>query len=160
MLVVSMVSGCGFSPLYGEENRAALLGNLAAIEISPIEQPLGVGLRSNIEENIGDAQEQQIVHYNLAIQLSDDRIPLIIDQASRDRRFDYVLIATYQLVAKTDGTVLDQDIVSAKTSYNIVENAEFSNLVAEEAAGKQAAREVSRSIVTGLSLFFDNATRN
>lgn len=159
LLAAVILGGCGFEPLYAERDRPgpAVSQELAAIDVARIDDPLGVELRNLILSNIASSAIDVPTRYQLAIQLSRDKIPLITEPDSQISRFDFVLTANYSLIAKETGTVLATGSVRSATSYNIVEAADFASLVAEQSAGKQAAREASREIVTRLSLYFDRA---
>ena len=154
------LGACGFEPLYAKNDQqdVAIAQELAAIDVARIDDPLGVELRNQILGNLAPANADIPSRYRLAIQLSRNKIPLITEEDSKISRFDFVLIATYELTAKESGAVLAGGTVSSATSYNIVEAADFASLVAEQSAGRQAAREASREIVTRISLYFDGAT--
>ncbi len=151
------LGACGFQPLYAERDQQdqAIAQHLAAIDVARIDDPLGVELRNQILGNLAPSSADIPSRYRLAIQLSHNKIPLITEEDSKISRFDFVLTARYELTAKDTGTVLADGSVSSATSYNIVEAADFASLVAEQSAGKQAAREASREIVTRISLYFD-----
>jgi len=160
VLLVLVVGGCGFQPLYADrgEQDAEIAQELAAIDVAPIDDPLGVELRNQILGNLAPSSNDIPSRYRLAIQLSRNKIPLITEEDSQISRFDLVLTVSYELTAKETGTVLAGGSVTSATSYNIVEAADFASLVAEQSAGKQAAREASREIVTRISLYFDRPT--
>ena len=159
-VLAGALSGCGFEPMYAERDRAgpAIAQELAAIDVARIDNPLGAELRTQILGNLAPAGAMASTRYQLAIQLSSSKIPRITEQDSRISRFDFVLTANYSLTDKESGATLDEGSVRSATSYNIVEAADFASLVAEQSAGKQAAREASREIVTRLSLYFDRAS--
>lgn len=155
-----VVGGCGFEPLYAERDQGgpAISEELAAISVAPINDPFGVELRNQILGNLASPGADTPTRYQLAIQVTRSKIPLITEVDSQISRFDLVLTASFELTANATGTVLVDGTVRSATSYNIIEAADFASLVAEQSAGKQAAREASREIVTRLSLYFDRAT--
>ena len=159
MLLLGPMAACGFQPLYAERDQESPLiaDELAAIDVAPIDDPIGVELRNQILTNLAPPNSDIPTRYRLAIQVSRSKVPLITEEDSQISRFDLVLVASYQLVKKDTGAVLDGGSVRSATSYNIVEAADFASLVAEQSAGKQAAREASREIVTRISLYFDRA---
>ena len=155
LLALLLVAGCGFSPLYGERGDGPIADELGAVEVEPIDHELGVVMRNRVRDNLARHNADEIVRYILVIQLSSDNIPLITERDSQIRRFDYALTATYQLIAISDGAVLHNGSSRIVSSYNIIDSANLASLVAEQSAGQQAAKEISREIVTGLSLYFD-----
>ena len=155
LLAFLLVAGCGFSPLYGERSHGLIADELGMVEVAPIDHELGVVMRNRVRDNLTRHNVGEIVHYILVIQLSNDNIPLVTERDSQIRRFDYALTATYQLIAKSDGAVLHHGKSRILSSYNIIESADLASLVAEQSAGQQAAKEIGREIVTGLSLYFD-----
>ena len=157
VILAGMVGACGFEPLYGKRGQqdAAIAQELAAIDVARIDDPLGVEFRNQILTNLAPGRSDTPTRYQLAIQLSRSKVPLITERDSQISRFDFVLIANYELTSKETGAVLASGSVSSANSYNIIEAADFASLVAEQSAGKQAAREASREIVARISLYFD-----
>ena len=154
-LALLLVAGCGFSPLYGERGHGPLADELGTVEVAPIDHELGVIMRNRVRDNLARHDANAIVRYSLVIQLFSDNLPLITERNSQIRRFDYALTANYQLIAKSDGAVLHRGNSRIVSSYNIIDSADLASLVAEQSAGQQAAKEISREIVTGVSLYFD-----
>ena len=159
LLALLLVAGCGFSPLYGERGHGPIADELGTVAVAPIDHELGVVMRNRVRDNLARHDASEIVRYILVIQLSSDNIPSITERDSQIRRFDYALTATYQLKAKSDGAVLHRDSFRIVSSYNIIDSANLASLIAEQSAGRQAAKEISREIVTGLSLYFDRLAR-
>jgi len=155
LLALLLVAGCGFSPLYGERSHRSIADELGTVEVSSIDHELGVVMRNRVRDNLARHDADTIVRYILVIQLYGDSLPLITERDSQIRRFDYALTANYQLIAKSDGALLHKGNYRIVSSYNIIDTADLASLVAEQSAGQQAAKEISREIVTGVSLYFD-----
>jgi len=157
LLAVVLLAGCGFRPLYGGDGGREVARELALVEIAPIDHDLGVEFRERLRDEIAARKSDPPPAYDLAVELSTDNVPQVTERDALIRRFRLVLTAVYRLTAKSDGALLDQGTVRASASYNIIRAADFPSLVAEQDAGRQAARIASREIVNRLSLVFDRA---
>lgn len=152
--------GCGFSPLYGGERGAGLARDLAAVDVARIDAPYGVELRNHILDTMPLPSLAEKPRYRLAIELSTRKVALITARDARARRFDMIMLADFQLRATETGATVTRGTARAEVGYNILDEEDFANLIAERNAGRQAAREVSREIVSRLALYFDRAAKS
>ena len=151
------LAACGFEPLYGRQGGTWVAPELGAVEVAPIDDPLGPELALMLRKDLAPKRSDNVPRYRLVVQLSKGSIPLVTEKDSQVSRFDYFLAATYSLQPTAGEGTLDSGSVRTLTSYNIVQGADYAALVAEKSAGREAAREVSRKIVNRLALYFHKA---
>ena len=146
---------CGFRPLYGRHDGVEVSRALGQVDIAPIEHPdLGPALHDALAENLASRASDTEPRYQLAVELSSSRQAQVTAEDTLTRRFDLRVTARYSLSERGTGAALDEGSVSSTSSYNIIDAEPFATLVAEQSAGRQAAREVGREIVNRLALYF------
>ncbi len=160
-----VAAGCGFRPLYGER-ADSVRDRLAAIAINPIrdrvahEDRIGYEVYNQLRDNLNPRGVPATPLYSLAVQLTIDITPLIIERDTQIRRFDLNVRARYSLFDIATGGEMHSGAYRATASYNVVESAAFATRMAEEDAARKAAREVSRGIATALALYFERHGAN
>lgn len=155
------LAACGFEPLYGErgpDNRS-VAADLAAIKISPIANRLGLELYNHLRDRLGPGGEPARPRYLLVVDLRTDTNARVTARDSQIRRFDLRLRAEYTLVDAATNAPLDRGRSHVVAAFNVVESASFATRVAEQDAGRKAAREVSEQITTMLALYFERQRR-
>lgn len=151
--VLLVLTGCGFRPLYGYRDGARLTHDLAAIEINPIPERLGVVVYNHLRDSINPKGQSASPTYRLAVELQSASRGLVTEKDSQIRRFDLLLFANYELLDHKGGAVFFQGEARGVASYNVVEDANFATLAARQDAGERAAKLVSDQIVQSLGLF-------
>jgi LPS-assembly lipoprotein len=153
------LAACGFKPLYGPGGGAALEADLGRVEIKPMAGRLGVEMYNRLRDRIAPRGIAEAPDYSLSVALETNSVGLITEQNSRIRRFDLVVTARYNLVdAETDAVALTGEASSA-ASYNVLDNASFATLSAEQDAERQAARTVGDQIALEIATFLHRKRR-
>lgn len=158
-LALSLVSACGFRPLYGHREGSRLAAEMAAIEVGPIPERLGVVVHNLLRDGLTPAGVPARPDFRLSVELRTASRGLVTEKDSQVRRFDLLLFANYVLLDAAGGGVLYQGEARSVASYNVVEDANFATLAAQQDAGERAARVVSDQIIAALALYFDSARR-
>lgn len=154
-VATASAAACGFRPLYGRHDGVQVSQRLALVDIAPIDHPdLGPALHDALAENLAPTASDTGPRYRLAVQLSTSRQAQVTAEDTLTRRFDLLVTARYSLTERGTGASLDDGSVSSTASYNIIDSEPFATLVAEQSAGRQAARELGREIVNRLALYF------
>ena len=146
-------AGCGFRPLHGGVAGERVTAALGAIEVLPIDGPLGVEMRNRLLDLLVPAGAAP--RYELAVRIAISAYGQVTEKNTQIRRYLLRLDADYVLRAKADGRELAAGRVSTETSYNIVSGEDYSTLVAERNAAGEAARDAGREIALRLALWFD-----
>lgn len=166
------LGGCGFQPLYGENNalNAALeegetTGSVTN-ELSQIAVVIGVaddadgrgsGLvgfetRSQLIDLLG-ATAESTAKYDLRVRLTGIRRGLAVQSDASVTRFNYFLRGAYRLVDNTTGTTILTGESSSFSAYNVVDS-EFATVTARRDAEFRAARNIAEDLKLQLALFF------
>ncbi|WOI53226.1 LPS assembly lipoprotein LptE [Parvularcula sp. LCG005] len=146
------LAGCGFTPLYsveGDTSVAAAMRDVYLVELNGPAAPsqhLAEALRNALP---GDAQANG--RYQLAIDLRDQRRSVVVTVSAATRRYDYTLLATYNLIDGETGAKRRQSL-STTVSYGVVES-QYASLVGREDAERRAAIELARKIEFDIALY-------
>ena len=156
--VVSMLalSGCGFRPLYAvgttPEGMDTYFGQ---VFVEPIPGRQGVHLRNQLLDALTPSGTPSGAAYRLGIKLEDIKEGLAIQANTQITRYNYTLIAKYELRDAVSGEMLDRGTTRAIAAYNVV-NSQFGTQSAERDAQERAAREAGEEIRLQLGLYFEN----
>jgi LPS-assembly lipoprotein len=155
LVALVLLTACGFRPLYGEGDGRGerIRAELAAIEVSRLEERLGQILRGALIDELDPTGEGEPARYDLIVGLTRTSNALAIQLDATITRYDMVLRAPYALRRRADGAVLHRGTVRRVASYN-VRREPYATLVAEQDAERRAAREVAREIASLLALHF------
>lgn len=154
-LVILTLVGCGFRPMYGQNQTAkerGVLQSLKIVEVGPIADRTGQLLRNELLDRLpkSDAERQ----YLLRVRVSESTTTLIEELDTRITRVNLTLTAVSELIQKSDGTVLWRKHITGVASYNFLRDP-YSTLSAKENARQRAAEDIANSLVNHLSVFFD-----
>lgn len=161
-LTVTLLSGCGFSPMYGNhapttENPSSpsVAANLSQIDISIIPDREGQMLRNDLMDRFyrSGYPSNPIATLNIA-KVNQVRTELDLTKSSDATRAQLRVYATMTLVGR-DGSVLLQRDVQSVTSFNIL-GSEFATRVTENAARENAINELARQIELNLSIYYND----
>jgi LPS-assembly lipoprotein len=152
---LAALTACGFRPLYGQPDGRAVVGELAAIEISPLTGRLGVEIYNRLRDRLSPRGSPGDPRYLLAVSFETTRSGLVTERDSQISRFELGVNARYTLLDGRSGAPLSEGTARAVASYNVLEAETYATLVAEEDAGRKAAREVSEAIVGLIALHFE-----
>lgn len=154
-LITSAVAGCGFAPVYGERPASAPTQMaLDDVKVATIgNRLLGVEMRNNLIDRINPNGEPTSPLYRLEVDLSTQRGGVLVQPDASVTRYDYTLTAHYKLIGIEKNEALTSGTISARASYNVVES-EYATLIAQQDAGKRAARSLSDDLSLRIALYF------
>ncbi len=147
-----VLTGCGFTPMYGGRGRETL-AEMSAIKIEPIPGRIGYFLHTDLVRRLTPRGEPRRPLYHLRVELARSKAPLAIQLDSTVTRFNLRLDATFTLIDARTDQALYRDRARAIGSYNAVRS-DFATLTAEQDTERRGAREVSEEIRTLLSVYF------
>lgn len=148
------LSGCGFQPLYGDAAPGApVSAELQSIEIGTLESRHGVIMRNHLLDRLTPGGAPASPRYRLLVRLRESRFGSGIRVDASVTRFNYRLIARYDLIEQSSGTVLYSDASESIVAYDVV-NSQFATLISREDAQERAAADVSDNIKLNLALYF------
>lgn len=154
VLCLLALTGCGFSPLYGQRGAAGSVPNqLGGIDIGAIEGRVGQQLRNHLIDRFSARGAARADPYRLEVSLTERKEGFLIRQDEAVTRYNYRLSGAFRLIRVKDQQLLFEDGVRTSVSYNVVQS-EFATLSAERDAEARAARDLGDEIATRLAIFF------
>jgi LPS-assembly lipoprotein len=160
LLVLSLflLSGCGFSPLYGDHSPAANASareSLNSIYIGNIPDQPGQYLRNALMDRFySTGRPGADARYNLSVApVVESRTELDITKTSGSTRAQ-LHMSTSMVLKDNGGKELVKRALNAVTSYNILDS-QFTTRVAEESARRQALDDLARQIEMHTLLYFN-----
>ena len=154
LLVVTILGGCGFQPMYGTDaENTSVTAALAAITINEIPDRLGQQVHNELLDVINPAGEPTNPAFSLSVRLVEEREDVGLRQDASVTRANYRLQAQFRLVDTTDESVLIDGSTWAETAFDVV-SSDYSTLISERAAQSRLARDVALEIRNRLALYF------
>lgn len=150
------LSACGFRPLYAVGTTPEGVNSyFGQVFVEPIPGRQGVHLRNQLMDALTPQGTPSAAAYRLTIKLEDVKEGLAIQENTQITRYNYSLIAKYELRDSVSGEVLDRGTARAIAAYNVVDS-QFATQSAERDAQERAAREVGEDVRLRLGLYFEN----
>ena len=150
------LSACGFKPLYAVGTTPEGVSTyMTQVFVEPIPGRQGVHLRNQLMDALTPEGTPASAGYRLAIKLEDVKEGLAILENTQITRYNYTLLARYELRDSVSGEVLDHGTARAIAAYNVAES-QFATQSAERDAQERAMREVGEDIRLRLALYFEN----
>ncbi len=148
------LSGCGFQPLYGEAVPGGLVSTeLQSIKVGIMDSRTGIVMRNYLLDRLNPDGAPGSPRYRLSVRLREGRFGSGVRVDASVTRFNYRLIARYDLIEQSSGRVLYSDASESIVAYDVV-NSQFATLISREDAQERAAVDVSDNIKLNLALYF------
>jgi len=148
VLLVFLLGGCGFTPLYVEKGSISHITTPSKITIEEPGGRIAQIVRNRLIEKINPSGE---AYYKLSFNASPSIANLAIERDSRVTRVNYRLTVKYRLVDIETENLIAKGSTVASASYNKVAS-EFANKAAEQNAGKRTAQTVADQLVLQLTV--------
>ena len=156
--VMATLAGCGFRPLYGGSENAAINSQLGAIRIAAIEDRVGQKIHNLLLDRLNPLGRPQSPLYTLSLTAQINKAEYGLKFTKVATRAKLTLSANYSLTDNQSGAILTEGTVRSVSSYNIPDS-EFARVAAENDATDRAAREISGEVKTRLSFLFSKQGR-
>jgi len=137
-----LLSGCGFAPLYGQP---AVAGSLAAIDVQAPQGRTGFLLRQHLDDALARNGAHEPAAYVMQLRLGEARYPRGIRVGNVATRYEYVLTASYSLLAKSNGAQVKSGSVRVELTYDSADQP-YASVAAQQDAQDRAAQEAARRI--------------
>lgn len=160
-----MLAGCGFHPLYAQPDKGVgVAANFSTVYIPPIElENAGYELRNDLLDALQARSRPDGTRYDLKITLRDRNQPIAIQNQTvgalkevEITRYNYTLIADYQLVDRKTQKVLTKGTESSLSAYDVVASP-YATLVAQKTAQANTAQDIAQELRLRLGVFFAQA---
>ena len=153
LLTLSLLTGCGFKPIYGSAGPSNISAELSTVQVAPIKDRIGQQLRNLLLDRINPGGAPRKPNYRLLVQLSESKQELAIKKSEVSTRANLTFVAKFHLqglkqFAKRKVTG-ETKIV---TSYNIL-SSDYGTLATEQDARRRAVRELSEDITNRIAAY-------
>ncbi len=151
-LIALPLGGCGFHPLYAQEEGQSFEPLLATIKVAPIADHRGQILTESLREGLnprGASLEQRFI---LNVKLEMTRSDLGIRRDATASRSEVSMIATFVLVDEHGNRELYRGSQRAISLFNILDDG-YATEIAFQDAQSRALRELSDGIVQRLAIY-------
>jgi LPS-assembly lipoprotein len=154
LLALSLVSGCGFRPLYGAGEKGPSAAALAEVAVAPIADRIGQQVRNRLLDRLNPKGRPVRPRYRLEVEIAERRTGIAVESDDTVSRINLTLSASFAL----HGGAAERPIFTGTTrtiaAYNITRS-DYANLIAERDARSRAARTLADEIGTRLAIFFN-----
>jgi LPS-assembly lipoprotein len=152
--LVLPLPGCGWEPLYADPQSGPASADLRAIQVMPIAERIGQRLEMELRNSLNPTGVptafRYSLHTTLVVALSD--IGLQSQGTSTLGRLD--VYAYYNLVDNRNGSSLLNNSLHVQNSFALNPN-QYSTVVGEDDARIRSVAELSREMMTRLTLFME-----
>lgn len=154
----TLLSSCGFTPMYGEHsvsNRADVKQGFSQIEIDNIPNREGQFLRNELIDRLNmrghsDAPRYQLSFSQIGITIRE----LDLTKDSEATRSQLTANTMMRLIDKANGNVVLTRSLKSISSYNILQS-NFATRVTESNAEETAIKDLARQAEQQLALYFN-----
>lgn len=155
---MALISGCGFTPLYGQKQvDDSVSMAMQQISIPPIPERLGQLLRIELSKQLTPNGAPRAPDYVLTLTVAESKQDLAVRKDATATRANLIITASYILKNVQPEEVLLSGSVRSVNSYNILD-ADFATLSAEADARRRAARDLATEIRSRLGIFLSQQT--
>lgn len=154
MITLFILSGCGFTPMYGE-NRAGdgLSETFSNVAIAPINDRIGQIVQNHLRDRMNPYGSPAAPDYILRVTLNQALEGYGFRTDESVTRESLTLTATYQLVDQKTGDVVLQDEVRAIQAYDMIQS-DFANFSTQQDAEARTALQIAELLTARLGLYF------
>ena len=146
IFVVSLVSSCGFSPVYKKDTHNANMSEkLASIDF---EEP------DNINERIFASRLQDLLNptsisvpneHIIEYKIGSEKISLVVERDRTTTRYKIIVTASYKIRDISTNKVISKAIVKREGEYDRVES-DYATYVSENDAEERIIRELAEDV--------------
>ncbi len=152
-LAAVTLSGCGFTPLYGNFGAVStpeVVDDLSSVSIRSLPNREGMKLRQILREELQPKGLSRAA-YDLEVNLSTRVEELGIRPDATSSRANLVLLASFSLTE--GGRAVFADRVQSIVSYNILDD-QFATVASQADAENRGIKQVGAEIKTRLAVYF------
>ncbi len=158
-LVPSLLSGCGFHPLYGNGTAGpGTAGTLSEIYVEPIPDRVGYQLRNDLLDLFNATGSPADAAYRLRLTLNEEEQAVALQQNTNITRYNYTLKAHYELFPRGSTSAAKTGDVTTLTAYNVAAAPYlYATVTAERDAKDRAANDLAERIRIAVAVFLRGA---
>jgi len=149
-----LLGACGFKPLYEAGGSSKQMqAELAAIDVAPIADRIGQIMRNRLLDRLNASATQK---YELSVVLTQSTEGYGVRPDTATTQEQLTLVAAVKLTALDDETVLFEEEMRARTSYDLVLS-DFATLTQREDSARRLVLELAERIHRRLALQFSKS---
>ncbi len=153
VLVLNLLAGCGFEPLYGHKGAVNASNELASIRIKPIKDRIGQELHNHLLDLLNPHGRPGRPQYILEVNLKPQSRDIAISKEALATRVSYLLTAKFRLIEAKTGKLILSGLDRVTVGYNVL-TSNFATKSAEIDAQSRAVRQASFNIQTQIASYF------
>jgi len=151
-LAQTVLSSCGWTPLYAEVAAGPTAEELRAIRVDPIFERIGQRLEIALRNSLNPSGEPTPERYRLKTTLATYLVNLGIQSQGLATLGQLDVYATYYLVDSRSGNNLLVNTVHVSNSFDLDPN-QYSTIVGQDDASVRCVAELNQEILARLTLF-------
>ena len=149
-----VLPGCGFQPLYADNNMLMVSSTLAAIYVEPISERIGYDLRNDLLDRLDASSSLEGARYRLRLYVNELEEPVVFQPNTSITRYNYTLAAHYDLIARDATEPVKSGDITAFAAYNVAASPFlYSTAAAQRDAKNRAANDIAERIRIELAVF-------
>lgn len=153
------LAACGFRPLYGRYGANPGAQRIfSSIYVQPIDaERVGYQLRNSLIDLLEASASPADAIYRLEVDLKEARQGVAVQPNASITRYNYTLLARYELIDAKSGKVITKGTQSTLSAYNVLPSSatsSYSTKSAREDAQKRAADDIAQHIRLDLGVYF------
>lgn len=147
------LAACGFHPLYG--NGGAGVGPaLSTIFVEPIAERVGYELRNDLLDLLNFSGSSETSQYRLKLYLSEREDAVVLQANTSITRYNYTLIAHYELTPKGSTDTIKTGDLTAFAAYNVAAAPFlYATVTAQRDAHNRAANDIAERLRIELAVY-------
>jgi len=157
------LAGCGFRPMYGENNTALAAkdtgGNnkLTQVRIDPIADRIGQELNNLLRDRMNPGGQPDVPVYRLAVTMSEIQQDIAGDNDEHVRHKILKVTATYTLypVKEDKERLMDNQTSRITVSFDTLDDP-YNDIASYQDAQRRAVEQLADMIAARVAVFFTN----
>lgn len=154
-LALLALSGCGFTPLYGQSGDSSVAQKLDTVTVANIPERTGQLLRLSLETQLHTAGAPTTELYNLSVVYSIGINAIGIQADSSYTRNRYIASANWRLTPIGDPTTpIATGAASTEDAENIIDQQYFAVQLEADTVNQQLADMIASQITSQVAAYF------
>jgi LPS-assembly lipoprotein len=154
LIAAFALPGCGFQPLYADNDNLGVSTTLSTIYIEPISERIGYDLRNDLLDRLDASSSAASARYRLRLYLRELEEPVVFQPNTAITRYNYTLTAHYDLLPKDVADAVKSGDITAFAAYNVAAAPYlYSTVAAQRDAKTRAANDIAERIRVELAVY-------
>jgi LPS-assembly lipoprotein len=149
------LSGCGFSPLYGQSGESSVAAKLDTVDVANIPERTGQELRLALQTDLHVAGAPTEQRYSLAVSFSISSAQIGEQQDTSYTRQRNTALARWTLTPIGQPAVhLAEGIATSEDALNIIDQQYFAQALETGTVNQQLANQMAAQITSQIAAYF------